>query len=108
MKIEVLYVAECPSHLAAVSLLKSALAAEGIAADIHEVLVTDEKMASALGFSGSPTIRINGRDVACESPESPTFALHCRLHCDSKQSGVPQMDTIHRAVREAREGICQQ
>ena len=39
MKVEVLYVAECPSHPAAVKLVKEVLAAEGIAAEIQEVLV---------------------------------------------------------------------
>jgi DNA-binding transcriptional MerR regulator len=33
VKVEVLYVAECPSHPAAVKLVKEALAAEGVAAD---------------------------------------------------------------------------
>ena len=41
MKVEVLYVAECPSHPAAVELVRRVLAAEGVAADIHEVLVKD-------------------------------------------------------------------
>ena len=60
MKVEVLYVAECPSHPAAVKLVKEVLAAEGVAADVHEVLVRDEGMADQLRFCGSPTIRING------------------------------------------------
>ena len=33
MKVEVWYVAECPSHPAAVKLVKEALAAEGVAAE---------------------------------------------------------------------------
>jgi len=52
VKVEVLYVAECPSHPAAVRLVKDALAAEGVAAEIHEVLVRDEEMASELRFTG--------------------------------------------------------
>jgi hypothetical protein len=64
MKVEVLYVAECPSHPAAVKLVRDVLNSEGVAAEIRELLVTDEAMATDLEFSGSPTIRINGRDVA--------------------------------------------
>jgi len=59
MKVEVLYVADCPTHPAAVKLVRHVLAAEGVEAEIHEVLVSDEEMASELGFCGSPTIRIN-------------------------------------------------
>jgi hypothetical protein len=49
--------AGCPTHPAAVKLVKHVLAAEGVEAEIHEVLVSDEAMASDLGFRGSPTIR---------------------------------------------------
>jgi hypothetical protein len=104
VRVEVLYVVECPSHPAAVKLVKDVLAAEGIVADIHEVLVADEKMASELGFSGSPTIRINGRDIAGEQHKAQTFSLSCRFYPGSKPIGVPPAEMIHRAVLEAREG----
>ena len=104
MKVEVLYVAECPSHPAAVKLVKEVLAAEGVAAEIQEVLVRDEGMADELRFCGSPTIRINGRDVAGESQKAQTFALSCRLYPGSKQVGLPSAEMIHRAVLKARQG----
>jgi len=68
VKVEVLYVAECPSHAAAVRMVKDVLAAEGVAAEVQEILVRDKEMASELRFLGSPTIRVNGRDVAEETP----------------------------------------
>ncbi len=104
MKVEVLYVAECPSHLAAVKLVRDILAAEGVEAKIHEVLVRDEGMASELRFAGSPTIRINGRDVAGESQDAQSFALSCRLYPGSKQIGLPPAELVHRAVLKARQG----
>ena len=102
MKVEVLYVAECPSHPAAVKLVRDVL--QGVAADIHEVLVADERMANELRFSGSPTIRINGRDVAGTTAESKCFALSCRLYPGSQEIGLPPAEMVHRAVIEAREG----
>ncbi|MGC1107778.1 MAG: hypothetical protein WA876_14710 [Candidatus Acidiferrales bacterium] len=104
MKIEVLYVAECPSHPEAVKLLRDILAAEGVTAEIHEVLVRDERMANELRFLGSPTVRIDGRDVAGESQKPQSFALSCRLYAGSKHVGLPPMEVIHRAVAEARRG----
>lgn len=104
MKVEVLYVSNCPSHLAAVRLVKEALAAEGIATDIREVLVRDERMAGELKFFGSPTIRINERDVAGEPQVGKNFALCCRLYPGSKQIGLPPAELVHRAVVEARRG----
>ena len=75
MKIEVLYVAECSSHPAAVKLVRDVLSSEGLAAEVRDVLVTDEVVASALRFRGSPTIRIDGRDVAGEPAKMERFGL---------------------------------
>ena len=102
MKVEVLYVSECPSHPAAVKLVRDVLAAQGVATHIHEVLVRNEQMASEFKFLGSPTIRINGKDVAGESPTAKNFGLSCRLYQGSKQIGLPPAEVIHRAVQEAR------
>ena len=104
MKVEVLYVADCPFHRAAVKLVQNVLAAEGFSAEIHEVLVRDEGMASELGFPGSPTIRINGQDVAGEERRAQDCGLSCRLYRGSKQAGLPPMEMIQRAVIAARRG----
>ena len=103
MKVEVLYVAECPSYPAAVKPVKDVLAAEGITTEVYEVLVRDEQMAGKLRFLGSPTIRIDGRDVAGESKTVNNFALSCRLYPGSKQTGLPSAEMVHRAVLEARQ-----
>src|SRR5215472_260988 len=103
VKVEVLYVAACPSHPAAVKLVKDVLAAQGIATEVDEVLVKDEQMAGELQFPGSPTIRIDGRDVAGESNTAKNFALSCRLYPGSKQVGLPPAEMVHRAVLNARQ-----
>ena len=105
MKVELLYVADCPSHAPTMRLLKDVLATEGIPVDITEVLVMDEQMASELKFRGSPTIRINGLDVAEDSSNNGAFA--CRLYPGSQQIGVPSMEMVRRAVVQASEGRTQ-
>lgn len=104
MKVEVLYVAECPSYAEAVKLVSDALAAEGVAAPIHAVLVRDAEMAKELEFLGSPTIRINGRDVAEEIAKAQPFALSCRLYRGSEHPGLPPAEMVRRALLRAREG----
>ena len=104
MKVEVLYVGDCPSHAPAVKLVRRILAAQGVEEEIHEVLVRDQAMARQLKFRGSPTIRINGRDVAEGSQIEANFALNCRLYLGSKQKGLPPAELIHQAVAEARRG----
>jgi hypothetical protein len=101
LKVEVLYVADCPSYAPTVRLMKDVLAAEGILAEVKEVLVVDAPMASELKFFGSPTIRINGLDIAAESPNGGILA--CRLYPGSPQIGVPPMEMVRRAVVMARE-----
>jgi|SRR5580658_5351970 hypothetical protein len=104
MRIEVLYVAECPSHPAALKLVRDVLSAEGVSAEIREVLITDGRMATELAFSGSPTIRVNGRDVANDSSNPKGVGLSCRLYPGSSEIGLPPVELVRRAVVEARKG----
>ncbi|MFZ3329071.1 MAG: DUF2703 domain-containing protein [Candidatus Acidiferrales bacterium] len=102
MRVEVLYVAECPSHPAAVQMVRDVLTAEGVSAEVREVLVRNTEMASELRFCGSPTIQINGRDVATEPLKAHGFALSCRFYADSKYAGLPPSEMVRRAVIEAQ------
>jgi Domain of unknown function (DUF2703) len=102
VRIEVLYVPDCPHLPAALLRLREILAADGVAAEIQEVAVTNMAMAKTLRFCGSPTIRINGRDIAGESEDVGNFAMSCRLYPGAKQRGVPPMEMIRRAVRQAK------
>ena len=104
MKVEVLYVPDCPHHRSAVNQLRDVLSAEGVRTEISEVAVTDAKAAEEFRFRGSPTIRINGRDIAGESHSTLSFALACRMYPGAKEAGVPPLEMMQRAVREARVG----
>lgn len=102
MKVEVLYVADCPTHPAAVRLVKDVLASESIVAEIREVMVSDDRMAASLGFLGSPTIRINGRDVVGESKKVEHASLCCRLYSGSERIGLPPKEMVRNALLEAQ------
>lgn len=104
MNVEILYIADCPSHPRVVKLVREVLATVGVAAEIREVLVRDEAMAGQLRFYGSPTIRINGRDVGSEFQKTQTFALSCRLYPGSNQVGLPTAEMIRIALLGARQG----
>jgi hypothetical protein len=104
MKVEVLYLAECPSHPAAVKLMRDVLNSEGVAAEIRELLVRDDSITTDLAFLGSPTIRINGQDVAGKSSQAKAFALSCHLYPGWDEIGLPPVEMVRRAVVEAREG----
>jgi Domain of unknown function (DUF2703) len=104
MKVEVLYVAECSSRFAAVKLVRDVLNSEGVVVEVHEVLVRDNSMATDLAFFGSPTIRINGLDIAEVSSQAKAFALSCRLYPGSAEVGLPPIEMVRRAVVQARQG----
>ena len=63
MHVELLYWAGCPSHAEALGLLHEVLADLGLppVVELHEVTSPEE--AERLAFPGSPTIRVDGRDV---------------------------------------------
>jgi hypothetical protein len=82
-------------------MLRNVLAAEGISAEIKEVLIVDQQMAINLNFFGSPTIRVDGCDVAEEGSKNGAFA--CRLYPGSQQPGVPPIEIVRRALVRARE-----
>jgi hypothetical protein len=105
VKVEVLYVADCPSHPAAVRLVRDVLRKEDVLVEVEELLVANECMARSLRFHGSPTIRINGRDVAEDSPHSrAAFGLSCRLYPGSGTLQLPSAELVRHAVVEARKG----
>lgn len=98
MVIEVLFVPGCPNHEPAFERLRNVLRSAAITASIHEIAVSDELTARSLKFPGSPTVRINGRDVEPTSHES--YGLACRLYPDG--TGVPSLETLQRAVAGAQ------
>jgi hypothetical protein len=101
MKIEVLFVSNCPNHAVAVKRLQEVLLAESVRAPVNQVLVKDVEMARSLEFPGSPTIRVDGCDAEPQD-EKPAFGLMCRLY--SNGTGTPSYETLRAAIRKARGG----
>jgi hypothetical protein len=100
MKIEVLHILNCPNQVIAVERLREILASESFQADISEILVTDETTAQSLKFPGSPTIRINGRDIEPPDEKTASFGLMCRLYADG--NGAPSHQRLRHAIRRGR------
>jgi hypothetical protein len=99
VEIELLFWAGCPSHPEAEELLRDVLAERGLDTDIvlREVRTQDE--AERLRFPGSPTIRIDGRDVD-EAGASARPALTCRIYYlpDGRSSPVPSRAQLEEAL----------
>lgn len=103
MKIEVLYFEGCPNHQPTVEQVQRAMHAEGIGHGVEEVEIKDDGMAQALGFLGSPSVRINGLDIEKEARAEQRVGFGCRtyMHDGGRRSGVPTVDMIRTALVEA-------
>ncbi len=103
MRIDFLYWEECPSHDEALRRLRAVLAEEGTAAEVAVTHVDTEALARALRFPGSPTIRVDGRDIQSEAAAADG-RLTCRLYLldDGRPSPLPSAEMIRRAIRTAQ------
>ena len=100
MKIEVLYWDGCPSHPEAVELLQTVLDERGVDATVELREVRTENEAQALRFPGSPTIRIDGRDVDTVGAGGRP-ALTCRIYhlANGRVSPIPSREQLEEALR---------
>jgi hypothetical protein len=62
MRIELLYCDGCPTYRSAEEDLRRVLTEEGVEAKVELVEVKSDEEARRLGFPGSPTLQIDGRD----------------------------------------------
>ncbi len=100
MRIEFLYWRGCPSHPEALALLREVLAERGVDAEVIEHEVTSDEEAQRLSFPGSPTIRVDGRDVDPAGASSRP-ALTCRIYhlADGGVSPVPTREQLEEALK---------
>lgn len=98
--IELFYWEGCPSHPEAKSLIEQILDELGRDDEIVMMEVTSDQEAERLRFPGSPTIRIDGRDVDPVGA-SGRPSLTCRIYHlpDGRVSPIPSRDQLEAALR---------
>lgn len=98
MKIEVLYFDGCPTHEAATRILREVLAERVAEDEVELVAVNSDEEAQSLRFPGSPTIRVDGRDLF-PTPERSVWALGCRTYVTPEGlKGTPTTEMIREAL----------
>lgn len=97
IKIEVLFFGGCPNHEPTVQLVRDVIADLGIAAEVHEVSVEENRDVERRRFLGSPSVRVNGRDIEPGADDRAEFALSCRMYGDS---GVPPREWLVAALED--------
>lgn len=104
MRVELLATLDCPHLERAEEIARRALANNGHTPPIERVFVSDLDNAAGLGFHGSPTLRIDGRDVV-PVPIGEPVHLGCRLYRqpDGSLAGVIPAQTIAAEVERREE-----
>ncbi len=121
MKIELLYILDCPWCVKTKELIRKSLKELEVKADVKEILIDSDEKSRKYGFVGSPTIRINGKDIQeevtkgrclpCEeiaerTKEATKFVKHeCDCGCRTyfykdKQYPYPPKEMIREAIKK--------
>lgn len=102
MKVELLYFDGCPNRDALLPRLRELVAREGSPAEIDLHRITDDDAAQSERFLGSPTVRVNGRDIEPGAERRTDYGMKCRLyHTPTGLSGQPQDEWLRAALGDA-------
>ncbi len=99
MQVQVLYFGDCPNWEIARQRLDQALAAAALTERVEVTYQTVEthEEAERVGFRGSPTILVDGRDPWAES--GATGGLSCRIYATEHGSdGAPSVAQLTEAL----------
>lgn len=101
--VEVLYIDDCPSYAALLPRIEALMAEAGLpAASLVTRRVATDEQARAMRFLGSPTVRVDGRDVDPGAEERDDFGIKCRIYRSSAgQAPVPSDAVLRAALQRA-------
>ena len=100
MKVELLYFDGCPRYQALLPRLRALIAEERVDAEVELRRVETIEAAEEERFLGSPTVRVDGRDVDPGAEARDDLGLKCRLYRSSEgTSGLPPGQWIAAALR---------
>src|SRR5262249_44536238 len=105
LQIQLIYFAGCQNTLRA----HAALESEGISTKVELIAVETQEEAEQWEFYGSPTIRINGKDVS-PVPSGATPSMSCRMYPqpDGRVTHYPSAKIIAAALQHAQAQINEQ
>jgi hypothetical protein len=100
MRVEVLYFDGCPSHDRLMPALQAFAKAHH--AELVQRRVETLEEAEKLRFLGSPSVRVDGRDVEPGAESRTDYGMKCRLYgSPTGRSGIPPHEWIERALSTA-------
>jgi Alkylmercury lyase len=101
--IELLYIDGCPNHEKLLVRLHEMLDQLGCTSDVVLRKVADSASAQRERFLGSPTVRVDGRDIESGAEERTDYGMKCRLYATpTGLTGMPAEAWLHQAIAPAR------
>lgn len=101
-RVDILYFEDCPHHAVARALVERIAGELQMELDVRLIEVGDLNAAVGLGFLGSPTIRVDGRDIEPGADQRDDFGFGCRVYRGRRGvSGQPDEAWIHDALEAA-------
>jgi hypothetical protein len=98
MKVEILYFDGCPAYLAAEKVVRGVLEERGMHAEVELVAVNTDEEAHRYRFPGSPTLRVEGRDLF-PTGEREDWRLGCRVYATPEGlKGYPTAEMLWAAL----------
>lgn len=95
MRIELLYLDDCPSHERLLERLPGLLEQAGIVAPVKLRKITGAEDAERQRFLGSPSLQVDGRDIEPAAAQRSDYGLKCRLYqTPDRLSGLPPDEWI--------------
>ncbi len=85
--IDVLHVEDCPNYPEALALVERVRAELGIDAELRTTMIGDQAAAEQARFPGSPTVRVDGRDV--EPGSQPAVEISLAAGCTGTSTTSP-------------------
>jgi hypothetical protein len=99
-RVELLWWEGCPSSDAAHELVRRVMAEVGLDPEsLESIEVATDETADREGFVGSPTIRVDGRDIQAPDATEPR-GLTCRVYHlrDGRVSPLPDAEDVREAL----------
>jgi hypothetical protein len=100
--VEVLTFPGCPNRDGAIAMAGRVCDHLGSAAEVRVIDIPDQAAAEQARFLGSPTIRVDGRDIEPGAERQQEYVHACRLY-QGRHSlrGLPEEDWLRQALRTA-------
>ena len=100
--VELLGFAGCPNVAPALAMIDRVAGELDVAVAVEWIEIADAEGAAGARFLGSPSIRVNGRDIEPGADQRTEFSYSCRTYPTPRgRAGVPAEAWVRAALRRA-------